>query len=414
MMKKLPVGVENFREMIDRTYYYVDKTSFIAQTFDDKVALYTRPRRFGKTLNLSMLEYFYSIKEKPKDEKDDIFLGLNISKNGEAKKYRNRYPVISLSLKDVEGDTFDIALSFLSSRIQEIAGSFQELYDSEYLSDTDKKQLQRYEEGTTDYVDLANSLRFYSRCLAKHYKEKVIILIDEYDEPLDKSYQHNYHDQMNGFIRSFLSSALKSNDSLEKGILTGCLCISSESVITGLNNLSVYSIMDKKAASAFGFTQEEVSQMYTEYGFADKLPEVHKWYDGYQFGGVEIYNPWSALQYLNALLEDPDEKPVSYWANSSSNHLVTQCIENADQQMMDDFQALINGKSIVKKIRPNLTYRDMEDSDNVYSFLLLTGYLKTVKKGTEKNTFELKIPNLEVKEIYEEHFNQYFGKLKKR
>lgn len=411
--KNLPVGIEDFKKLRQRNYYYVDKTDFIAETFKDEVALYTRPRRFGKTLTMSMLKYFYSVKEKPEKEEDDIFKDLYISRNEEAKRHRNRYPVICLSFKDLERDNFSSFLYGLSEKMRELYYSFPELKNSDKLNDLEKEKYSLYTSGTVNPDQLLDSLRILSKCLSSHYGENAIILIDEYDVPLERSFKYGFYEEMTRFMRLFLSSALKTNDYLEKAILTGCLRISQESIFTGLNNFSVFSVMEKKAASSFGFTQEEVNRMYSEYGFSDKLPKVRKWYDGYLFGGIEIYNPWSALQFLQALNQDSNEDPVSYWANTSSNTLVTRYIENADRQMMEEFQNLADGKTIEKEIFPNLTYREMENPDNIYSFLLLTGYLKAVKKGRGKNTWKLKIPNLEVKEIYEQHFNKIFTKTKK-
>ena len=421
-MKRLPIGVEDFKELIDHQYYYIDKTMFIQDVLKEKVVLYTRPRRFGKTLNMSMLYYFFSIKQK---ENAYLFDGLNITKNKGAAQYQNQYPVILITLKDMKDIRFQNQIDIFKVIIRELIGKYKDLFTSERLDDIDKKLLICYQEGNVNIADLKNGLRFLSQCLYKHYQKKVILLIDEYDVPLQSAYNNGYYDEMVDFLRSMFSSALKTNDALERGILTGCLRISKESIFTGLNNFTVRNITDKEASDCFGFTQKEIDDLLKYYDLIEKRPEIKDWYDGYLFGKTEIYNPWSALNYIKKLLSDDQFLAISFWANTSSNELVRLYIENATLKMKEEFEQLINGKSIIKKIVPELTYREMnfknvkDMNDNVYSFLLFTGYLKIKGKvydqeGQEiRNTYELVIPNKEVKYIYEDIFMNWFESYQK-
>ena len=403
-MKLIPTGIENFKEIIDKEAYYVDKTNLIQDVLNEKVVLYTRPRRFGKTLNMSMLYYFFSIKEK---ENAYLFDGLNISKNKEALKYQNRYPTLFITLKDMKNSSYEKQMIRFKEIICLCAKTHLELLDSSMLLDSEKKLFQKYVDNETRDNELESALLNISCFLNKHYQQKVIILIDEYDVPLQSAYQNNYYDEMVEFLRSVFSTALKTNDALEKGIMTGCLRISKESIFTGLNNFTAYSILNNISGDSFGFTETEVEQLLKDYNLKEKIDEVKEWYDGYLFGNKEIYNPWSTLMYVKNKIQDPLFKPVSFWANTSGNDLVVNYIQNGDKKLRKEFEALMNGQSIIKYIRPELTYREMDNINNIYSFLLLTGYLKTIKDMGE-NQYELIIPNKEVYEIYKQSFMSYF------
>ena len=394
-MKLLPTGIENFKTMIDKSAYYVDKTNFIEDVLSEQVVSYTRPRRFSKTLNMSMLYYFFSIKEK---ENAYLFDGLNISKNKDALKVQNKYPTIFISLKEMKSLTFDAQISSFSNVIYELLEKNLEILSSDQLSDTTKDILNILHNRSSSAEDLKISLRVITNALYTYYQQKVIVLIDEYDVPLQAAYQNNYYEEMVEFLRSVFSSALKTNDALEKGVMTGCLRISKESIFTGLNNIS---------SEFFGFTELEVKQLLKAYNLSEKMDEVKEWYDGYQFGNKEIYNPWSTLMYVKNITQDVSFKPISFWANTSGNDIVVKYIQNGDKKLRKEFDLLMNGQSLIKYIKPELTYREMDNINNIYSFLLLTGYLKVIKDMGE-NQYELVIPNKEVYEIYKQSFMSYF------
>lgn len=405
-MKLLPTGIENFKELIDNNYYYVDKSDFISDVLNEKVVLYTRPRRFGKTLNMSMLYYFFSCHEK---QNSYLFDGLNISSDSAAMIYQNRYPVIYISFKDMKNSTLSLQIDKFRSIISRLViDQFNILFDSEYLDKVEKDQLYRYKTKNSDESELRDSLYNISTYLYKHYHEKTIILIDEYDVPLQASYQNSYYDKMIDFMRIVFSSALKTNDALEKAVMTGCLRISKESIFTGLNNFTTYSLLDNISNEYFGFTENEVKELLGSYNLQNSFTEVKEWYDGYQFGNSEIYNPWSTLNYVKNKMADSAFKPVPFWANTSGNELVVRYIRTGDKGLKNEFEKLMNGQTVKKVIQPELTYREMENINNIYSFLLLTGYLKAVKK-TEDNMYELIIPNKEVYEIYRLSFMNYFN-----
>lgn len=403
-MKLLPTGIENFKTMIDKSAYYVDKTNFIENVLSEQVVLYTRPRRFGKTLNMSMLYYFFSIKER---ENSYLFDGLNISKNKDALKHQNKYPTIFISLKEMKNLTFDAQISSFSNVIYELLEKNLEILSSDQLSDTTKDILNKLHNRSSSFEDLKISLRVITNALYTYYQQKVIVLIDEYDVPLQAAYQNNYYEEMVEFLRSVFSSALKTNDALEKGVMTGCLRISKESIFTGLNNFTAYSVLNNISSEFFGFTELEVKQLLKDYSLSEKMDEVKEWYDGYQFGNNEIYNPWSTLMYVKNITQDVSFKPISFWANTSGNDIVVKYIQNGDKKLRKEFDLLMNGQSLVKYIKPELTYREMDNINNIYSFLLLTGYLKVIKDRGE-NQYELVIPNKEVYEIYKQSFMSYF------
>ena len=403
-MKLIPTGIENFKELIDKDYYYVDKTNLIVNIINEKVVLYTRPRRFGKTLNMSMLYYFFSIKEK---KNSYLFNHLNISKNIDALKHQNKYPTIFISLKDMKVPSMENQLLNFSSIIARLLDQFEDILDYDIFNDREKTLLNKYHMGIASKNELAESLLNISICLEKYYHQKVIILIDEYDVPLQSAYQNNYYDEMVDFLRSVFSSALKTNDALEKGIMTGCLRISKESIFTGLNNFTSYSILNNIGNEYFGFNENEVKQLLEDYQLSSYMNEVKEWYDGYLFGNTEIYNPWSTLMYVKNKIQDQSFKTVSFWANTSGNDLVVNYIQNGSDELHEEFEQLIQGQSLEKYIKPELTYREMDNINNIYSFLLLTGYLRVIEDLGE-NKYKLVIPNKEVYEIYKQSFMSYF------
>ena len=403
-MKLLPTGIENFKTMIDKSACYVDKTNFIEDVLNEQVVSYTRPRRFGKTLNMSMLYYFFSIKEK---ENAYLFDGLNITKNKDALKHQNKYPTIFISLKEMKSLTFDAQISSFSNVIYELLEKNLEILSSDQLSDTTKDILNKLHNRSSSVEDLKISLRVITNALYTYYQQKVIVLIDEYDVPLQAAYQNNYYEEMVEFLRSVFSSALKTNDALKKGVMTGCLRISKESIFTGLNSFTAYSVLNNISSESFGFTELEVKQLLKDYNLSEKMDEVKEWYDGYQFGNKEIYNPWSTLMYVKNITQDVYFKPISFWANTSGNDIVVKYIQNGDKKLRKEFDVLMSGQSLIKYIKPELTYREMDNINNIYSFLLLTGYLKVIKDRGE-NQYELVIPNKEVYEIYKQSFMSYF------
>ena len=402
-MKKIPVGIENFKEIIDDQYYYIDKTELINDVMNEKLVFYTRPRRFGKTLNMSMLYYFFSHKEK---DNAYLFDGLNVSKDKETMLHQNQYPVIFMTLKDMKNRNAELQKQQFLSLIQTVLEKNIELLHSEKVNFITKKRLESLVNNQVTDIDLQNALYYICVALKQHYQKNVILLIDEYDVPLQSAYINGYYDEMVDFLRNVFSSALKTNDALEKGVLTGCLRISKESIFTGLNNFNVYSIMDEQSSTRFGFTQQEVNELLNEYNFLEQKDEVKEWYDGYWFGSTEIYNPWSVLKYVLKAIQSKPE-PESFWANTSSNELVVSYIENANYNIYQEFLALMQGQSLVKYLKLDLTYQEMDNQDNVYSFLLLTGYLKVINQ-IDMNTYELIIPNKEVYEIYNNSFMDYF------
>ena len=401
-MRRIPIGVEDFKRMIERDFYYIDKTEWINDVLSDEITLYTRPRRFGKTLNMSMLYYFFSNKEDGK-----IFDGLNITQNKEAMKHMNQYPVVFISLKDMKRMSMDHQMSKFRAIISDIISQNNELLTSDKLGEFEKKLMHKLYMQESSEPALFDALLNISKCLKQHYGKNTVILIDEYDVPLQSAYYNGYYKEMVDFMGGVLSSVLKSNTALEKGILTGCLRISRESIFTGLNNFKVNSIVDGTQSHAFGFTQGEIDKLLCDYGLEEYKEEVREWYDGYLFGETDIYNPWSSIMYVDKKLIKPKETAISFWANTSSNQLVIDYIQRADDVMRKEFEELMRGKPITKYLELELTYKDMDDLNNVYSFLFLTGYLKITRK-VEEHIYELVIPNREVREIYQRSFMKYF------
>ncbi|MCD7776933.1 MAG: ATP-binding protein [Clostridiales bacterium] len=401
--KRLPKGIENFEDIITKNYYYVDKTMLIKDILDDgaAVTLFTRPRRFGKSLNMSMLKSFFEIGT---DER--LFDGLAISEEKElCDKHMGKYPVISISLKQVDGLNMEDARKQMRTVVSAEAERFSFLKDSDKLGENDKEKLFNL---IKNKGDLENNLLFLSAVLYKHYGRKVIILIDEYDVPLDKAYNQGYYDEMVMLIRNMFGAALKTNSCLEFAVLTGCLRISKESIFTGLNNFSVNGITEAAYSEAFGFTNNEVRQLLSAYGFENRFETVKEWYDGYLFGKKNIYCPWDVVSYVRDLGYDDETEPQNYWANTSGNDMIIRFAEKADRKTRDDIENLIEGKSIKKKLRLDLTYAEIDKTiDNLWSVLFTTGYL--TQAGRRKNGYyDLVIPNNEIRDIFVSQLQEWF------
>lgn len=405
-MKRLPIGIENFKAMIDEGYYYVDKTLFIKDVLNEKVVLYTRPRRFGKTLNMSMLYYFFSMKEK---ENAYLFDHLEISNDCHTRLHQHAYPVIFITLKDMKRADYKMQIEKFGSIISDIVNANQELLNSPMLNTAQKNLLIQYQNETSTISNLMDALFKISTCMQLHFQKKVIILIDEYDVPLQTAYLNGYYDEMADFLRNVFSASLKTNDALEKGILTGCLSIAKESIFTGLNNFKVNSIFDEASNQRFGFTKNEISSLLQNYHAGEYKSQMKEWYDGYRFGGCDIYNPWSALLYMDKLINTSRKVPESFWANTSGNDIIYRYIKEANPNMRDEFDILTSGGIIEKTIKDDITYIEMDQINNVYSFLLYTGYLKAVSCiDEEQNVYQLMIPNKEIKRIYVSIFSEWF------
>lgn len=418
--KPLPIGIDNFEKLITRGYYFVDKTLLIKDLLENKadVNLFTRPRRFGKTLNISMLQYYFEDRrDELTGEKIDnsyLFEGLNIKAAGEKyTQYMGKYPVINLSLKSAKQPTFKLAFISIARRIAEEYRRHSFILKDEKLN-IDKSRYERImnENGVQgDYID---SLYFLSECLEKYFGNKVIILIDEYDVPLENAFFEGFYDEMISFIRSLFESALKTNSSLEFSVITGCLRISRESIFTGLNNLNIISILNNRYAEYFGFTAEEVEKLCAYYNIQEKYETIKKWYNGYTFGHKNVYNPWSVVKYIYDVLGDSKVLPTSYWANTSSNSIVKKLIEMSDDIAKNEIEDLIEGKTIEKPIHEDITYDDVYDNlDNLWNFMFFTGYFKKISERMDENTqekfVELAIPNLEVKCIFRTKILKWFN-----
>ena len=410
---KLPVGIENFQEIRRLGFYYIDKTKLIEQLLDNwgKVNLFTRPRRFGKTLNMSMLHCFFEI-----GTDKTLFDGLYISKRKNlCEEYMGQFPIVFLTLKGVEGDTFEKAKSKLIKLVALEAERFNFLKNSDRLTDNEKERycaLIRMHDGkySMDEDTLESALQTLSELLFRHYGQKTIILIDEYDVPLDKACSNGYYREMVSLIRAFFGDALKTNDFLQFAVLTGCLRVSKESIFTGLNNFKVLSITDARFDEQFGFTEDEVGSLLKAYHLESHLPEVKEWYDGYHFGDAEIYCPWDVINHVDLLCEDPGAIPQCYWLNTSGNALVKRFIAKANKTTRDEIERLIAGDSIEKTVRLELTYDEIDNSiDNLWSVLFTTGYLTQIGL-TEQGTYKLIIPNKEVAEVYKFQIKDWFDK----
>ncbi len=410
---KLPIGIDNFEKIRRNGFYYVDKTKLIEQLLErwGEVNLFTRPRRFGKTLNMSMLRSFFEI-----GTDKSLFEGLYICHNKEfCEQYMGKFPVIFISLKGVDGLTFESAKSRLTKLIGREAERFYFLKDSNKLTENEKKRYEALialENGkyTMDEDDLASALQTLSELLYKHYDQKTIILIDEYDVPLDRAFQYGYYKEMVALIRAMLGEALKTNDFLQFAVLTGCLRVSKESIFTGLNNFKVLSITDTRFDEQFGFIEDEVKALLAYYHLETHLKETKEWYDGYRFGDADVYCPWDVMNHVDRLCDEPDAKPQSYWINTSANDLVKRFIYKADRRTKDEIERLVANEVIEKEIRQELTYDEIDNSiENLWSVLFTTGYLTQAGKA-EQGIYKLRIPNEEIRTVYQYQIQEWLKK----
>ena len=414
-MKVMFEALENFKEIRERDYY-VDKSMLIEDVLKSKVTLYARPRRFGKTLNMSMLYYFFSIDEK---ENNYLFNGLKVCSNKEIMKHLNQYPVITITLKDLRFNNMDDQVEFYASIISDIVSDHVYLYECKDLREKDLKLLKQYEDMESSTPHLIKALYNLTKWFYLYYHKKTIIIIDEYDVPINYS-RNKYYEEMCSFISGIFSTAFKTNQYLERGIITGCLRIAKESIFTGLNNPKVNTLLDYEASDCFGFTQEELEVFLRYYHLEDKKEIIKDWYDGYLFGNTKIYNPWSVLYYCDQLQYNPSLEPDSYWLNTSGNDIIYNYLYKGNDSLKDDFMTLISGRSITKKIKPQLTFNDLDINDynneDIYSYLLFSGYLKVESPIFDsnhkkiRNTYNLIIPNKEILTIYVEVFSQWFEK----
>lgn len=417
MKKKLAIGIENYKELIDKSYYYVDKTLLIQSLLDDgnKVTLFTRPRRFGKTLTLSMLKAYF---ENEMDwngkqiENAHYFANMKIAGTGEEYlSHMGKYPVISLSLKAAKQPTFQLAHAQLCEQISNEFSRHRYVLQSSQLLEHEKNKYENLMSGTADEASYATALKFLSDCLKAYHKENVIVLLDEYDVPLENAYFREFYDQMTDFIRSLFESVLKSNDSLEFAVITGCLRISKESIFTELNNLKIISVLSQSYAEYFGFTPNEVQEMLAFYHLSEKQEEISHWYDGYLFGETEVYNPWSVINYISDMIKGDSRFPKPYWSNTSSNNIIRTLIEVSDSSVKQEIEGLIAGHTIEKPVYEDITYEDVYKSqDNLWNFLFFTGYLKSTGQRFKIDTIyvTMKIPNEEIRYIYRTTIREWF------
>ena len=416
-LKKISIGVEDFKEIIDKDGYFVDKTLMIKKMIESnaKVTLFTRPRRFGKTLNQFMIRRFFEDERTEKGEKIDnggLFDGLAITKCGEEiLSHQQQYPVIFLTLKSAKQPTYEMAYGALADEIYNEFMRHRYVLQSDALLPIEKERYENLLNRRADEKEVAKAFAFLSECLFKYHGKNTIILIDEYDVPLENAYIEGFYDKMIKFIRSLFESALKTNPYLERSVITGCLRISKESIFTGLNNLKVDSVLRTEYGDSFGFTESEVEAMLAYYNLQEELPEVKQWYDGYLFNDIEIYNPWSIVNYVY----DHDRKitqfALPYWSNSSSNSIIREMVGEADEEAKEDLETLINGGTIEKQVHEDITYGDIyQTQDNLWNFLFFTGYLKKVGEQKEGNNLklEMKIPNIEIATIYEDSISYWF------
>ena len=407
--KRLPLGMENFEKLMQEEFYYIDKTDLIIELLRNwaEVTLFTRPRRFGKTLNMSMLKSFFSI-----HSDQTLFEGLKVTEETElCEKYMGKFPVIFISLKGIEALTYEDAFHVAVQTINRAASEVDYLEKSNILSDTDKGLFKELLNNEMSAPAFMGSLLTLSRLLTKHHGTKTVILIDEYDVPLAKAFEHGYYEQMVSLIRGFLGNALKTNDNLQFAVLTGCMRISKESIFTGLNNFKIYSITDKRFHTAFGFTDTEVRELLHYYGQDEHYETVKEWYDGYHFGGIDVYCPWDVINFCSDHLEDAKLSPKNYWANTSGNSVIRHFIESVNEPQMltrMELERLVNGGMVQKEINQELTYNELYDSiDNLWSTLFMTGYL-TQCGEPDGNRYSLIVPNREIRNIITEHILKMF------
>lgn len=406
MQKKLPIGIENFEDMIKENYYYVDKTGLLKQLLNEHglVNLFTRPRRFGKSLNMSMLKYFFEI-----GNDQAIFEGLEISKDKElCDQYQGKFPVISVSLKGAKAGNYEDAKAMMKYIM---AAESRRLYDrmsGDKLSEKQKEQMKSLMSDNMKDTELMTALWILSSILKEYYGKKVIILIDEYDVPLDKAFENNYYNEMIILLRNMLEQSLKTNDNLYMAVLTGCLRIARESIFTGLNNFNIFSITDQYFDEYFGFTDKEVKEILQYYKVPEAFEQTKKWYDGYRFGNTDIYCPWDIINHCRALKVEPDATPQPYWINTSGNYIVKRFIEKANQQTRREIEQLIEGKAIQKETRLELTYNELDSTiENLWSVLFATGYL-TQQGKPQGRTYSLIIPNESIRQIFIEQIQEWF------
>ena len=423
--KQIAIGVEDFKEIIVKDGYFVDKTLMIKKLIEEnaKVTLFMRPRRFGKTLNQFMLRRFFEDERTRSGERIDngyLFDGLKVAACGEeVLQHQQQYPVIFLSLKSAKQPNFEEAYKKICKALAEEFRRHQYLLEGNSLADDQKIMFQKIMTGQADYSAYNDALKFLSECLWQYHGKNTMILIDEYDVPLENAYLEGFYDQMIPFIRSLFESALKTNPYLEKSVITGCLRISKESIFTGLNNLETDSVLHTRYADSFGFTEDEVKAMLAYYDLAAELPEVKRWYDGYLFNETEIYNPWSILKYVNDRKDKVTEFALPYWSNTSSNSIIREMVGEADEEAKEDLETLINGGTIEKRVHEDITYGDIHQSqDNLWNFLFFTGYLKKIserKDAAGENLYlTMKIPNTEVKTIYQDSISYWFDQRMKQ
>lgn len=406
MQKKLPIEIENFEDMIKENYYYVDKTGLLKQLLNEHglVNLFTRPRRFGKSLNMSMLKYFFEI-----GNDQAIFEGLEISKDKElCNQYQGKFPVISVSLKGAKAGNYEDAKAMMKYIM---AAESRRLYDrmsGDKLSEKQKEQMKSLMSDNMKDTELMTALWILSSILKEYYGKKVIILIDEYDVPLDKAFENNYYNEMIILLRNMLEQSLKTNDNLYMAVLTGCLRIARESIFTGLNNFNIFSITDQYFDEYFGFKDKEVKEILQYYKVPEAFEQTKKWYDGYRFGNTDIYCPWDVINHCRALKVEPDATPQPYWINTSGNYIVKRFIEKANQQTRREIEQLIEGKAIQKEIRLELTYNELDSTiENLWSVLFATGYL-TQQGKPQGRTYSLIIPNESIRQIFIEQIQEWF------
>ena len=406
---KLPVGIDDFRKLRESNFYYVDKTRLIEQLLLNwsEVTLFTRPRRFGKTLNMSMLKSFFEI-----GTDKTLFDGLYISGNKElCDDYMGKYPVIFLSFKGVEGLEFASAKRMLCTIIDREIGRHYYLKTSDALTDEDRTLFTKMLHGQDDNIE--DSIRMLSQLLYKHYGQKVVILIDEYDVPLDKAFQNGYYKEMVSIIRGLFGQALKTNEFLQFAVLTGCLRVSKESIFTGLNNFEINSIVDIDHDEQFGFTDDEVMKLLLDYDRSERYPDAKEWYDGYHFGNADIYCPWDVINFAKKLVSDPSARPSAFWINSSGNDMVKRFVDKADQTTRDEIEKLVAGGFVEKQLRLDLTYDEIDNTiDNLWSVLFTTGYLTKIGEvkvpDSESYAYKLVIPNKEVREVFILQIQEWF------
>lgn len=421
--RNFPIGIKFFKKVIDEAYYYVDKTLMIKELLDRQsyVNLFTRPRRFGKTLALDMIKTFF---EKEMDaegvevDNSHYFQGLKIMDAGEKyTQHMGKYPVIFLSLKSSKQADKNTAFGMLKKQIAEEFSRHQYVLKGDFLSEAEAELYRKIMSLSEENMIYVDAVAFLSKCLEKYHHQKVIILMDEYDVPLENAYFSNFYDEMTSFIRSLMESALKTNESLKFAVITGCLRISKESIFTGLNNLNVISITSNSFAEYFGFTQSEIEELLQYYALEDKAGELERWYDGYLFGQTHVYNPWSVISYLNGVIADKIAYPRPYWANTSSNSIIRELIEKADDNVKAEIEDLMSGKTIVKQIHEDITYEDIYSSqDNLWNFLFFTGYLKAENTHFDgaRAYLTMAIPNMEVRYIFENSIMEWFKRCVKK